>query len=457
MDPKIDPEERLQAALASLQLQDRPNYTKVAKQFSVDRTTLSRRYRNVTKSYSDARDNKRFLSDAQSKALIKYINDLTERGLPPTNAMVRNFGGQIAGRNPGEHWVTRWLSHHQKELKTGYLALIDKSRKKADSALYYSLYFELLGRKIQEYEIQTGNSYNMDEKGFLIGFLQKAKRIFTKKAFEAGRIKHMVQDGNREWITIIATICADGSSLSPALIYQAVSGNIQDTWLQDYDPKEASCFFSSSPTGWTNDDLGYSWLTTLFDRETKAKARNRRDWRLLILDGHGSHVNMRFIDYCHSHRILLAVFPPHATHRLQPLDVSLFRPLAQAYSQELNQFQHESEGFCRFTKRDFFRLFWKAYGRSFTKKNIESGFKKTGLSPFEPTVILDKFLPKEASEQERPSSSESSKSILTAQDWKKIEKKLKEVVTDAFDTRVKELTKTIQNLAATNILLESRI
>jgi hypothetical protein len=61
--------------------------------------------------------------------------------------------------------------------------------------------------------------YNMDEKGFLIGALQKVKRVFTKKVFEAGRLKHVVQDGNREWITVLATICADGSTLSPALIY----------------------------------------------------------------------------------------------------------------------------------------------------------------------------------------------------------------------------------------------
>ena len=44
-------------------------------------------------------------------------------------------------------------------------------KKKADLALYYSLYFKLFGRKIQEYEIQLGNMYNMDEKGFLIGCL----------------------------------------------------------------------------------------------------------------------------------------------------------------------------------------------------------------------------------------------------------------------------------------------
>ena len=89
----------------------------------------------------------------------------------------------------------------------------------------------------------------MDEKGFLIGILSKLKRIFSKNAWEKTSLIGAGQDGNREWITIIATICADGSNLSPGLIYQAVSGNIQDSWLQDFDPKEHPAFFASSPTG----------------------------------------------------------------------------------------------------------------------------------------------------------------------------------------------------------------
>lgn len=71
----------------------------------------------------------------------------------------------------------------------------------------------------------------MDKKGFLIGFLKKSRRVFAKKAYNAGRASNIVQDGNREWITILAAICADGTRLLPGLIYQAVSGNIQDTWL----------------------------------------------------------------------------------------------------------------------------------------------------------------------------------------------------------------------------------
>jgi len=65
-----------------------------------------------------------------------------------------------------------------------------------------------------------------------------------------------------------------------------------------------------------NDEMGFSWLTTLFDVETKKKARNGRSWRLLILDGHGSYINMNFLNWSYKYRILVAVFPPYLTHRL---------------------------------------------------------------------------------------------------------------------------------------------
>ena len=57
-------------------------------------------------------------------------------------------------------------------------------------------------------------------------------------------------------------------------------------------------FVTSSPSGWTNNDVGLAWLEQVFDRCTKKKARNGRDWRLLILDGHGSHLTEDFLHYC---------------------------------------------------------------------------------------------------------------------------------------------------------------
>jgi hypothetical protein len=41
-------------------------------------------------------------------------------------------------------------------------------RKRADSAYKYTLYFELMARKIEEYDIQPEDMYNMDEKELLI-------------------------------------------------------------------------------------------------------------------------------------------------------------------------------------------------------------------------------------------------------------------------------------------------
>jgi hypothetical protein len=179
------------------------------------------------------------------------------------------------------------------------------------------------------------------------------QKVFTTDLYKQGKLIGAGQDGSREWITVVATICADGTNLSPTLIYKAVSGDLRDTWLDDFEPSRQNCYFTSSPNGWTSDELGYSWLTGLFEKETAVKAK--RSWRLLLVDGHGSHVNMKFLTWCEQHRILVAIYPLHSTHRSQPLDVSVFAPLAHCYSQGLDGLIRQSEGRTTMSKRDFFK------------------------------------------------------------------------------------------------------
>ena len=141
---------------------------------------------------------------------------------------------------------------------------------------------------------------------------------------------------------------------------------------------------------------------------------------------------MKFINYCNANKILLALYPSHSTHNLQPLDVCLFRPLSQAYSAELTVFTDDCQGLSSITKRDFFRLFWTAWKTAFVTKNVLSGFEKTGLHPFDPEVVIKRF---RVQELERPSSSESTGSALKAEDWRRIEKLLQHVVTNIYDKR----------------------
>ena len=50
-------------------------------------------------------------------------------------------------------------------------------------------------------------------------------------------------------------------------------------------------------------------------------------YRVLILDGHGSHVIDEFLGYFIQHKIVLLILPPHTSHLTQPLNVAIFSPL----------------------------------------------------------------------------------------------------------------------------------
>jgi hypothetical protein len=40
-------------------------------------------------------------------------------------------------------------------------------------------------------------------------------------------VRASLQDGSREWITSLATVCADGEVLPPGVIYQSANSTIQ--------------------------------------------------------------------------------------------------------------------------------------------------------------------------------------------------------------------------------------
>jgi hypothetical protein len=94
--------------------------------------------------------------------------------------MVRNFAAQIAKEPVGDGWVMRFLKRHNAHCISRWTPGMDATRHRADSEAKYNLYFDLLYRKITQYNVEPRHSYNMDEKGFLIGVTGRSKRIFSK-------------------------------------------------------------------------------------------------------------------------------------------------------------------------------------------------------------------------------------------------------------------------------------
>ena len=86
--------------------------------------------------------------------------------------------------------------------------------------------------------------------------------------------------------------------------------------------------YRSSPTGWSNSSLFLDFFNNHFMRHVTARPC------LLLYDGHSTHVTFDIIDSARKENIHLFVLPPHSSHCLQPLDVSVFSPFKKSLSTE---------------------------------------------------------------------------------------------------------------------------
>jgi hypothetical protein len=110
----MSPIEDALASLESLKPGEKPCYAKVAREYGCDRNTLSRRHRGVQGSVQEKVEYERLLTLNQEKELIKYIDLLTTRNLPPTKGMIWNFAEEIAGKRPGNSWTDWFVNRHKK-------------------------------------------------------------------------------------------------------------------------------------------------------------------------------------------------------------------------------------------------------------------------------------------------------------------------------------------------------
>ncbi|KAF2889954.1 hypothetical protein ILUMI_16219 [Ignelater luminosus] len=148
---------------------------------------------------------------------------------------------------------------------------------------------------------------------------------------------------------------------------------------------------------------------------------------LLLVDNHESHISVEAIRYYKSNEITLLSFPPHTTHRLQPLDVGIYAPFKTHLATAFNDWMLAHPGQA-ITLRHIGNLSNKAYQNAFSIKSIKSAFKKTGLWPldwliftesdFAASSVTDK--PLDVDEQKTASTPEVSYTELSTTQSKKL-------------------------------------
>ena len=315
---------------------------------------------------------------------------MDKRGLPLRAASVRRMADLLlanrASSTPGttsavgQCWVRNFVKRHP-ELQSKYSRKYDYQRAQCEDPKIIQNWFRLVQNTIAKYGILAQDIYNFDETGFQMGMITTAKVITGSK--RAGR-PTVTQPGNREWVTAIEAINSTGWALPPMIIFQ---GKLhQASWYND-ELIPSNWTIGLSENGWTNDKLALFWLQEVFDKYTKARTVGA--FRLLILDGHGSHATPDFDHFCSEHSIIVLCMPPHSSHLLQPLDVGCFSPLKKAYGRKVEE--SIRLGINHTDKIEFLRMFQEARTEALNQKNIQSGFTATGLDPFNPDQVLTRL------------------------------------------------------------------
>src|SRR5688572_1130816 len=192
-----------------------------------------------------------------------------------------------------------------------------------------------------------------------------------------------VQPGNREWVTVIQSISAQGWAAPPFII---IAGQYHlSSWYQE-STLPGDWAIATTKNGWTDNATGLLWLKH-FNQHIKKRLNGA--YRLLILDGHESHHSAEFEAYCKENKVITLCMPPHSSHLLQPLDVGCFGPLKKAYGREI---EHLIKCFItHVSKTEFFPAFYAAFQATMTERNIKAAFKGAGLVPLDPESVVSKL------------------------------------------------------------------
>lgn len=116
-----------------------------------------------------------------------------------------------------------------------------------------------------------------------------------------------------------------------------------------------------------------------------------------MMDGHRSHTTKEFLTRCEELGIVPFPFIPHTTHFAQPLDDKSFLAYKQKYkalNNSINRYGCTTSDQGDFL-RDFFRDIASVRKEAFTSGTIRSSFRKCGIWPFNPSVVLEPLQAKE--------------------------------------------------------------
>ncbi|XP_071571469.1 uncharacterized protein [Temnothorax nylanderi] len=180
-------------------------------------------------------------------------------------------------------------------------------------------------------------------------------------------------------VTVCFAVNAIGNVIPPFFIFPRVKYN--------------ESFVDNGPEGSDGDAYPSGWMTVksflkFMKHFVKYSCVSRENPTLLILDNHESHVSIEGINFAKENGITLLTLPPHCSNKLQPLDIAVYSSFKTRYNIVMSNWMLSNPGktVTIYNIPGFVR---DVVSQAFSRANIMSGFRKSGIHPFNPEIFGD--------------------------------------------------------------------
>ena len=250
---------------------------------------------------------------------------------------------------------------------------LDTARAKGLSKEICDQFYRFLTNIYDEGRYPPSRIWNADETGLSAAQTNSSIKVIDIKG---SRNISTLNTTNRQWMTILVCINAMGHSI-PNLYISSASRKRQN-YVDRYEP---GAQMVAQKNGWINEAIFCEWLDHFEDSVPGGVSPEKK--YLLLVDGHNSHITLDVVTKATSYGIDIALLPPHTSHKLQPLDISIFKSFKTHFYTLKESFKEKNLAWSNgnFDKSYLAELASKALKEAFSASNIRAGFRKSGIYP----------------------------------------------------------------------------
>lgn len=390
---------------AEMYLSERSSIRTAAETYNLCHVSLyrfiKRKKQGETKPSVGYRSTKRVFSDEQESLMANYLLDAASIFYGLSTKEVRTLAYQLAVRYniatplnwsenklAGPDWFSGFMKRHP-QLSIRAPQATSLARATSFNKANVKLFFDNLIAVMDREKFQAKDIWNVDETG--VTTVQRPNRIVAKRGTK--QVGAITSAERGTLVTISIFINAIGNSIPPIFIFPRKK--YHDHFIRD---GPVGCIGAANGSGWMQEE---EFLLQMqhFKKYTNCSVENKV---LLLLDNHESHLSIKCIDYCKSNGIIMLSFPPHCTHKLQPLDRSVYGPLKKAINTQCDSWIRQNPG-KTMSIYDIPGIIRDALPKAVTPTNIINGFRATGVYPFNRDIFNDTdFAPSSVTDRPEP-------------------------------------------------------